>query len=513
MGNDETVHEHREFADILDMRDVHMTYASGTVALSGASLRVGAGTVHGLVGANGAGKSTLIKILSGAQAATSGSIQFRGKTVSWPNPAAAQAAGVATVYQDTPLVPTLSVLENAFLGRRGMWRSPSTLRNQLGALLAQIGLHIDVDTLVSDLSIGSRQMVALVQALACGAQLIVMDEPTASLAESERQMVFDAVREVAAAGKSVLYVTHFLDEIFELTSELTVIRDGRTVLAAPTASVSEDELVQSILGKKALSEISKKHSTVGETAVLQVRGVSTGQGLKEVDLTVREGEILGIAGLLGSGRSEVLHAIFGADPRSAGSIQLDGREVPANVGKAVHRGIALVPEDRKSQGIFPGWEIWRTTSLPDLGNLSWKSLVLRPSHEQHRAQRAISDLGIRAVDSDVCTDALSGGNAQKVMFGKWLYGDVRLLLLDEPTAGVDVGAKADIFSLIRGFAAAGNAVIIVASEFEELLRIADRVIVVRHGRCIAERDAADTNEHELLALASGLTTQTGRQTL
>lgn len=498
--------------DLLDMRDVHMTYASGTVALSGAGLRVGAGTVHGLVGANGAGKSTLIKILSGAQAATAGSIRFLGKTVSWHNPAAAQAAGVATVHQDTPLVPTLSVLENAYLGQRGLWRSPRMLRSRLEILLEQVGFDIDIDTSVSDLSIGSRQMVAIVQALACGARLIVLDEPTASLAEGERQMVFDAVREVAAAGTSVLYVSHFLDEIFELTEELTVIRDGRTVLAARTAAVSEGELVQSILGTKVLLEISRKHGRLGDARVLQVRSLSSSQGLQNINLTVREGEILGVAGLLGSGRSELLHAIFGADARSNGSILLDGREVPARVGTAVRRGIALVPEDRKAQGIFPIWEIWRTTSLPDLEELSWKRFVLRATRERSRGQRAISDLGIRAVDSDVSTDALSGGNAQKVMFAKWLYGDVRLLLLDEPTAGVDVGAKADIFSLIREFAAAGNAVVIVASEFEELLRVSDRIVVLRHGRCIAERESADTDDHELLALASGLTTRTGRDT-
>ncbi len=489
---------------LLDIKDLTKVYPSGTVALRGADLAVGEGSVHGLVGANGAGKSTLIKILSGSQPATSGAITFDGRSVSWSRPRDAQDAGVATVYQDTPLVPTLSVLENVYLFRGGLRRRSEALRDEYNELCDRIDFRLDPDTLISELSIGQRQMVAITQALATGARLIVMDEPTASLAEDERQIVFAAVRSLARAGTSVLYVSHFLDEVLSLTDEVTVLRDGAAVLSRPTAGLQESELIASIVGDKVLTQFGKKHGPPSSQPLLEVRRLFAGDAVHDVSFDIMRGEVLGVAGLLGSGRSELLHGILGADRTRRGEVRLAGADVPANAVRAVAMGIGLVPEDRNSQGIVREWPIWKTISLPDLPRLSRASMWPEVTRERERAATATADLSIRADSADTPTDSLSGGNAQKVMFAKWLYGKTRVLLLDEPTAGVDVGAKADILALIRKFAEAGNAVLVVTSELEELIHVSDRVLVLCQGRAVAVRDARHTDEQELLALASGL---------
>jgi ribose transport system ATP-binding protein len=491
---------------LLLIEGMRKVFPNGTVALDGVDLAVGPSSVHGLVGANGAGKSTLIKILAGAITATSGRLVWKGQEQEWSAPGDASASGVATIYQHIPLVPTLSVLENVFMPRAGWRRRPPRLEDDLEALLARVGYRIDPDSLVSELSIGQRQMVAILQALATGAELIVMDEPTASLAQAEREIVFDVVRRLSLDGTAFIYVSHFLDEVLELTDHVTVLRDGRVVKDASTAALDESALVHAIVGRQLLA-VEQRLGTptrTSEAPLLEVAGLSSPAGIRDVALAVRPGEVVGLAGLLGSGRSETLHAIFGADPAATGEVRVAGQALGRGPHAAVRAGVALVPEDRARQGLVGGDELWRNISLPDLPRLARYGALPVREREMERAAAAIEQLGIRAPGPDTLVAELSGGNAQKVVFGKWLFADRRVFLLDEPTAGIDVGAKADILELIRGFAAEGKAVLLVSSEFEELLAVCTRLHIMRRGRLVAERLVTETSEQELLELASGL---------
>jgi ribose transport system ATP-binding protein len=489
---------------VLRLEDVEKTFPNGTQALKGVSFAVRRGSVHGLIGANGAGKSTLIKIVAGVESATRGTVLFQGRPAAWRSPGHARSAGLATLYQHIPLVPTLTVLENVFLDRGGWRRSPLEQRRQLAALCERVQYDVDPDVLVERLPIGSRQMVALFQALAAGAQMIVMDEPTASLAETERQVVFDVVRRLSAAGTSFLYVSHFLDEITELTDAVTVIRDGRVVLDTATAEIDEQALAAAIAGRRLFAlENAPPPPDAGEApVVLAVRDLTTRTGIRGFSLEAREGEVIGIAGLLGSGRTELLRALVGADPRS-GTVTVAGRQVRADPRDAVGAGVALVPEDRVRQGLFPQLPLWKNVSLTELAAFA-RAGVPTEQRERARAEDAVRDLGIVTPGVEALPGELSGGNAQKVVFAKWLYTKARVWLLDEPTAGVDVGAKADILRLVREFAARGQAVLIVSSEFEELLAVATRIVVLREGRLVAERRPTDTSEEELIMLANGI---------
>ncbi|WP_052889368.1 sugar ABC transporter ATP-binding protein [Thermogemmatispora carboxidivorans] len=498
--------EHGAGAPLVELRQVTKVYPNGTVAMRGVNLRIHPHSIHGLVGANGAGKSTLIKILAGALEASSGEILWKGQRVRWRTPADARTAGVAAIYQHIPLVPTLSVLDNLLLGRRGWWRTERRHLAEIERLLSRVGYTIDPLVPVSELSIGQRQMVAILQALMRGAELVIMDEPTASLAQSERELVFRLVRQLCREGQTTfLYVSHFLEEVLHLTDRVTVLRDGQVVAEMETATLSEEQLIEAMVGKKLLSRRSGPPSGGQEAPILlEVAHLHSPNKVKDVSFTVRSGEIVGLAGFLSSGRSEILHAIFGADAEARGLVRVAGRPVPRSPVGAVRAGLALVPEDRTRQGLIRDWPIWRNISLPDLAHLATAGLIPRWEREQERALRAMSALRIVAPSTAVPVDSLSGGNAQKVVFAKWMYGPVKVFLLDEPTVGVDVGAKAEILELIRRFAREGKAVVLVSSEFEELLAVAQRILVVHQGRIVAERLAAETSEDELVRLASGL---------
>ena len=491
-------------APLLCLEQVQKTFPNGTVALRGVDLAVERGSVHGLLGANGAGKSTLIKILSGAFPASSGRVVWRGQEVDWRSPSDANAAGVATIHQHIPLVPTLSVLENIFLARGG-WRRSETDRRDFAALTQTIGYTIDPDMLVADLPIGQRQMVAILQALGGGAELIVMDEPTASLATEEREIVYAAVRRLAHhEGKAILFVSHFLDEVMALTDKVTVLRDGVAVLRSDTSELDEMRLAEAIVGRAVAAITHLAHADRHPTGsvLLELDALTSPGRLHPVSMRVRAGEVVGIAGFLGSGRSELLHAIFGADPSASGQVRVCGVAVGRSTGARVKAGLALVPEDRMRQGLVPGFEIWRNASLPYLEGVSWHHAFPLRDQELDLAREAITRLGIKAQSPEVLVTELSGGNAQKVTVAKWLFGNAVVFLLDEPTAGIDVGAKADILALVRSLAGKGCAVVMVSSEFEEILAVSDRVLVMHEGRIVAERDAAETSEHELILLAS-----------
>ena len=482
---------------ILTLQGLTKTFPNGTAALKGVDMAIMPGTVHGLLGANGAGKSTLIKILAGALEPSGGQIAWLGEERRWNGPAAPRAAGIATIYQHVPLVPTLSAMENMLLDRGGLWRGDQAARAKVQAVLADMGDPFPADALVQDLPIGKRQMIAIAAAIAAEAKLIIMDEPTASLAGHERDNVYATIRRLKAEGRTVLFISHFIDEIMALTDTVTVLRDGRAVLDARTADLGEKDIADAIAGRSvaALHRDGRVRS-FGDT-VLEVRGL-TSPALSPTDLTVRAGEIVGIAGLLGSGRSELLHAIFGADGHARGDILLNGVSVPRRTDEAVMAGLALVPEDRARQGYVPLLSLADNIALgDDMG------LMQAPGRERSEASAAIERLSIKARDADALPSELSGGNAQKVVIAKWLKPRTRLLMLDEPTAGIDIGARTDILRLVRTLADEGLPVLLVSSEFEELIAICDRILVMRDGAVVAEVDPATVSETDLILAAGG----------
>jgi ribose transport system ATP-binding protein len=492
---------------VLSVRRLEKVYPNGTAALKNATFDVAGATIHGLIGANGAGKSTLIKILSGAIPASGGQIVWCGERRSWRSPAEAAATGIATIHQHIPLAGTLSVRENVFLASADPWRNSHTERIRFEELLEAVGYQIDPDAIVEDLPIGRRQMVSILQALAANARLLIMDEPTASLSDAERSMVFNAIRRLRdSRGTSILFISHFLDEILELCQSVTVLRDGVAVLSERRAEINEQKLIVAIVGKEIAPNTVDRSSAKLDSAgpLLEVHQLSSPGRLENIDLDIKAGEIVGLAGLFGSGRSEILHAIYGADPTARGDVRISGRKVGRKIATAIKSGIVLVPEDRVRQALFVDETIRWNTSLPNSGAICAMNVFPIASMEQRRADDVIAAFSVAARDADTEVGDLSGGNAQKIALARALASDCRVLLLDEPTAGVDIGAKADIHRAIARLAARGSAVLMTISDFEELLNVCDRVLVVAQGSIIAERRPAETNEHELIALASGL---------
>ena len=491
----------------LEVRNVTKTYPGGTQALRGVSLRVEPGVVHGLVGANGAGKSTLIKIIAGAERPTDGALLWHGAPVDWKRPADAGAAGVAVVHQQSPVAPGLNVLENVYLGQGSpvLWK-PRDRARDFADLCGRVGFSIDPYAPVAGLSIGDRQMVSILRALAKGASLILLDEPTASISPAERTGVLAAAQSLARTGDvAVLFASHFLDEVMQICTTVSVLRDGTLVDELTGTSMAVERMVTGILGRRLRAVEEMVASRQVGAPVLQVRELATVATAAPVSFEVRRGEIVGIAGLLGSGRTSLLKAVFGADRRVGGSVLVNDKKLAARPGAAVKGGVAFVPEDRLGQGLIAGWEIWRNIAMADLGHLSHRLGFLDVRRQRARARQACDELGIVAPSIDTPVRDLSGGNAQKVVFAKWIYKTHHVLLLDEPTAGVDVGGKADLLQLIRGLASRGTGVVVVLSEFEELLSIADRVLVLRHGQLTREFRSADVTVGQLTAAVGGLT--------
>lgn len=494
---------------LLQLKGIKKVFPNGAVALSGVDFTANSGVVHGLLGANGAGKSTLIKVLCAMYPSSGGQIIWKGNEVEFPTPLDANRAGISTIHQNIPLVPTLSVLENVFLWKSKGARHSKQDRETLYAICEEVGYKVNPDELVSELSIGARQMVCILQALSLQADLIIMDEPTASLAKEEREIVYSTVRQLAKQGKAIVFVSHFLDEIIDLTDEVTVLRDGMAVMHATTADVSETIIAEAIAGKtvKTLEHLRGSRGTIRDDVILECHNLASPGNLSPTNLTLHAGEVVGIAGLLGSGRSELAHAIFGADAAATGTVQFMGKAMKHSPRQSVENGMALVPEDREQQAIIPTFELWRNISLPYLNKTAKGRFLLNENKELDWANQAIELLRIKTEDAHTLVTELSGGNAQKVTVARWLFGGAKLLILDEPTAGIDVGAKADILTLVRKLASEGLAVIIISSEFEELLAVSDRVLVMRDGAIVTERPAVDTSDQELIVLSSGQSAQ------
>jgi ABC-type sugar transport system ATPase subunit len=475
------------------------------LAVNHANLDVQAGEVHALVGENGAGKSTLVRIVTGAHAPDGGTVELDGMPVRWASPLEAAAAGIAAIYQELDLVSALSVRANLFLGHEGShlafiaagreWR-------RAREALARLGVEIDTGARLGDLDLALQQLVAIARALLADARLLVMDEPTAALASAEVEKLFGVIRELRGRGIGVLFVSHRLDEVMAIADRVTVMRDGETLGTWRAAELSRERLVELMVGRPLDQEFPKVRAPHGPE-VLAVRGLSGGR-VKDATFAVRAGEVLGIAGLVGAGRTDLARLLFGADPLDGGEILLDGRPVAIRSSRdAIRRGICLLTEDRGAQGLVPGLSARDNFALPNLDRWSRWGWIRR-REELSAFERFVGSLRIRLTGPTQAARDLSGGNQQKLLLARWLERDSRVVVLDEPTRGIDVGAKHEIYLLINELAARGKAIVMISSELPEVFGMCDRILVMRRGRIAGEiGEMAGATQEQVLRLAVG----------
>jgi len=497
-----------EPAPILLMRDITKDFP-GVRALDRVTFEARAGEVHALVGENGAGKSTLMKILAGALPADSGEIVLEGRPAHITSPLRAQELGIGMIYQDFNLVPYLTVAENIFLGReprRALWLvDRGRLLRDAEAILQRLGVPLDPRRPVNQLSVAQQQMVEIAKAVSSDAKTIAMDEPSATLTENELRHLFALIRSLRDAGHSVIYISHRLEEIFEIADRVTVLRDGRHIATRGIAEVDTGQVIHMMVGRPLTAKIPKQAAAVGDE-VLRVEGLSGGP-VREVSFSVRAGEIVGLTGLVGAGRSEVARLVFGADPKRAGRILLDGAPVNlASPAAAIAHGIGFVTEDRKRQGLVLGLPVRENVTLAELERLSALGFVRRDL-ERAEVRRVVDRLRIRTPSIEQLVRNLSGGNQQKVALAKWLLTRSRVLFFDEPTRGIDVGAKVEIYQIMNDLARRGVAMVMITSELPEALGMSDRLLVMREGRLVAELARAQATQEIIMAYATGAQTR------
>jgi len=484
----------------------------GVVALDGAALEIAPGEVHAIIGQNGAGKSTLMKILNGVYRRDAGSVMLDGRAVDFRDPQEAQAAGVSTIYQEINLVPYRSVAENIFMGReprRWGLLDRARMNGDATTILARLGVQIDVRRPLGTLNIAMQQMVAIARALSTDARIVIMDEPTSSLDDREVEVLFEVIRGLKANGIAVIYISHRLDELYAVCDRVTVMRDGKTIENRPVNGVSKLELVARMLGKE-IGEVRRSGATgfrhqgarVAGEVLIEATGLQ-GEALDGASVAIRAGEIVGLAGLLGSGRTEVARVLFGADAAD-GDLRVKGKPVRwSSPRDAIKAGLGLCVEDRKADGIIPYMSVRENLTLAALPTLSRRGIV--DTTEQRKiVDRFIERLAIKTSGPEQAIRELSGGNQQKVLLGRWLCLNPSVLLLDEPTRGIDVGAKAEIQELIDQLADEGLGVLMISSELEEITEGADRVVVLREGRTVAEFDSGNVSQDVVMhAMAHG----------
>jgi ribose transport system ATP-binding protein len=479
---------------MLELRSVSKSF-SGVRVLDQVDFNVRDAEVHALVGENGAGKSTLMNVISGVVRADAGQILWDGRELHLRGPHEAQALGIAFVHQELALVPQLSAAENIFLGRhpagRG-WVRWGQIYQMAQHLIEELGHSIDPRRLVADLSLAERQLIEIARSLAFRTRLIIMDEPTAPLAERDSQRLFQTIRRVRERGVSVIFISHRLKEIFQVSDRVTVMRDGKPVLTTETRATNLRQLVCAMVG----TEIKERFA---DRPAPEAAGQEAIRIERPFHLVVRSGEVVGLAGLAGAGRTELLESIFGA-ARQARRVFVNGRPVTIRTPRdAIRHGMALVPDDRKSKGLIPGASLRMNIALAG----GRKRLFIRSAEEQQIARRLLRELRIKATGLDQPVLYLSGGNQQKTVIAKWLLADAKVFLLDEPTRGIDIRSKAEIYALIRGLAHRGAAVVLASSELEELRLLADRVLVMHRGRLAGELAREDATEERIMHLATG----------
>ena len=489
---------------VLEMRGIRKAFP-GVIALDGVDLTLQRGEVHMLLGENGAGKSTLMKILSGAYRKDSGEILVNGRPVDIASPRQALDLGIRVIYQELNLVPQLSVAENIFLGA-----APSRLgfvnRRRLHAsaerLLADLGMTIDASTRLSYLSLAQRQMVEIAKALRAEASILVMDEPTSALTSREVDQLFGLIARLIERGVAVVYITHRLDEVYRIGHRVTVLRDGRHVATHALSEVTVNDLVRMMANRELKDHFPKRRVAPG-AELLRVEGLGRSNVLRDISFSLRAGEVIGIAGLLGAGRTDLARVLAGADRADTGRILRDGVPISCRTpAQAIAKGIGLLPEDRKAEGLVAALTVARNMALPHGRKLAPAGFL--PSRcEERLAEPVVNELRIKATPAQAVR-VLSGGNQQKVVLGKWLAGDARVFIFDEPTRGVDVGAKVEIYNLMNRLTESGAGIIMISSELPELLGMSDRILVMRGGSIQAEFDAATATQENILTAALGV---------
>ncbi|MEI7742899.1 MAG: sugar ABC transporter ATP-binding protein [Chloroflexota bacterium] len=471
----------------------------GVKALDRVSLEVHGGVVHGIVGENGAGKSTLMKILSGVYGKDSGEITFEGRTIEKTTPVESMNMGLAIIYQELNLVNTMTVGENVFLGRFSDSGGRSGVHAKARILLDSIGCKVNTHKQVSELSVSDKQMVEIAKALSFDSKLIIMDEPSSSLTNDEMAKLIKIIHDLKAKGIAIIYISHKLDEIFGFCDKVTVMRDGHVIDTRDVGDLSRNDMISMMVGRTIENEYPPRPECAGET-ILEIKSIKS-RKLRDIQLTLRKGEILGLVGLVGSGRTELVRALFGADKVAAKSVFLDGKAVEINSPiDAINLGLAMVPEDRKLQGLLLGFSVEQNISLAVLARLTERGFV-NTRKEGAVSERQIKALNVKTPSGKTRVRSLSGGNQQKAILGRWLEMSPRILILDEPTKGIDVGAKYEIYLLMKKIVEDGGSIILISSELPEVLHMSNRVNTICDGRINGEFDPATASADEIMAKA------------
>ena len=490
---------------ILRMQGIQK-YFSGVHALKGVDFELKAGEVHALMGENGAGKSTLIKVLCGIHKRDGGTVEYFGEEVNFTNIADSQAAGISVVHQELNMMNHLSVAQNMFIGRepkKGIMIDDSRMVREAKALFDMIGVKIDPTVKLGELTVGKQQMVEIAKAVSRDCKLLILDEPTAALTQPEVEELFKIMNDLKAKGIGMIYISHRMDEINRISDRVTVMRDGEYVGTANTAEVTKDDIVKMMVGRVIMGD-KKEASAVPADApvVLEVKNLNAGKAVKNVSFQLRKGEILGFAGLMGAGRTEVARALYGADPRQTGEIYINGK--PANIKtpeQAVKNGICYLSEDRKRYGLMLGKSVAENSAIASVDKFIKNGWIDDKAMAETAAEYN-AKLRTKTPSMEQLLKNLSGGNQQKVIIARWLIKDCDIFIFDEPTRGIDVGAKSEIYTLIEDLAAKGKSVIVISSELAEIQRMSDRVIVMCEGRITGELDIADATQEEIMKYAT-----------
>ncbi len=489
----------------IEMTGIMKSFGTNQV-LDNAGFFLRDGEVHALMGENGAGKSTLMKILTGVYTRDGGIVKVNGQEVNYSNPQEAEAAGIVFIYQELNVMFDLTVEENLFMGKEitkgfGIC-DKKAMRAKAEEVLERMGVSIPVDTVMSDLSVGQQQMIEICKALLVDAKVIIMDEPTAALTQSETAALFEVIENLKKRGVSIVYISHRMEEIFELCDRITVLRDGQYIDTCEIKDITMDDVVKMMIGREIGERYPSRNHSVGKT-VFEVKGLSRKGAFNDVSFTVGAGEVLGVSGLMGAGRTEIMQAIFGYLPADSGEILIDGQPVKIkNPMDAMKAGIGFITEDRKVEGLMLDKTIRENIALANLGTISGSGVVSK-AKEKSLISRGIEEFKIRCFGTEHECGNLSGGNQQKVVLAKWIYTEPKILILDEPTRGVDIGAKKEIYNVINDMARKGVAIIMVSSELPEILGMSDRVMVVREGDVRGILNIENASQESIMTLATG----------
>ncbi len=489
---------------IVSMDNISKSFP-GVKALDNVHFELRAGEVMALLGENGAGKSTLMKILSGVYTRDSGTMEIFGKEYGDLTPKQAQQAGVAIIHQELNMCRHLSVTENMFLGReiKGKFSlNNSEMEKEAAKILDDLKIDIDPRQTVGDLPVSKQQMVEIAKALSVNAKILIMDEPTSSLTAREIEDLFRIIRKLKSEGHGIVYISHRLEELENIVDRVTIMRDGQYIMEGNFSDITMDQIISNMVGHEIKEKFPRVECPKGRK-VFEVKNLNAGRMVRNIDFSVYEGEIVGFAGLMGAGRTETTRAIFGVDPKESGEIYVDGKEVKINCPMdAIRHGVVLAPEDRKKDGLCTKLSIRHNLALPNLDWVCSRLGVVNSKIETKLCEKAVSDLKIKTPNIEIDADNLSGGNQQKVVVGKWLARDSRVVIFDEPTRGIDVGAKVEIYNLMNELKKQGIAVMFVSSEMPEVMGIADRIIVMCEGRITGEVMAKETTQEKILTLAT-----------